>query len=64
MTKLNLLWSSLLAGLLASGLGSAQAAPTTFRFASEAPRSDSQFIAGQRFGQHAGRYQWNTWRHD
>jgi len=51
MTKGNFFWSTLLAGLLASGLGSAQAAPTTFRFASEAPRSDSQFIAGQRFNE-------------
>lgn len=51
MTKLNLLCSALLAGLLASGLGSAQAAPTTLRFASEAPRSDSQYAAAEKFNE-------------
>lgn len=43
--------SAMLAGVLASGVGVAQAAPATLRFASEAPRSDSQFIAGQRFNE-------------
>ena len=40
--------SLLAAGLMTAAIGSAQAA-TSLRFASEAPRTDSQYIAGQKF---------------
>ena len=44
------LFASLLAaGLMGGALGTAQA--TTLRFASEAPRSDTQFIAGEKFNE-------------
>ena len=47
----NALYASLLAaGLMTGVLGTAQA-QTTLRFASEAPRSDTQFIAGERFNE-------------
>lgn len=41
----------LAAGLLAGALGSAQAATTSLRFASESPRTDTQYIAGQKFSE-------------
>ena len=46
----NALFASLLAaGLMTCALGTVQA--ETLRFASEAPRSDTQFIAGERFNE-------------
>lgn len=51
MTKGNMLLSALLAvGLAVGGTVGAQAA-TTFKFASEAPRSDSQFLGGEKFNE-------------
>ena len=47
--KAGLLASLLAVGLIASSVGSASA--ETLRFASEAPRSDTQSIAGQRFNE-------------
>ena len=47
----NALYASLLAaGLMTGVLGTAQA-QTTLRFASEAPRSDTQFIAAEKFNE-------------
>jgi tripartite ATP-independent transporter DctP family solute receptor len=47
----NALFASLLAaGLMTGVMGTAQA-QTTLRFASEAPRSDTQFIAGEKFNE-------------
>jgi tripartite ATP-independent transporter DctP family solute receptor len=47
----NALFASLFAaGLMTGVLGTAQA-QTTLRFASESPRSDTQFIAGERFNE-------------
>lgn len=47
--KSRLLASVLAAGLMAGVVGAVQA--ETLRFASEAPRSDTQFIAGERFNE-------------
>ena len=47
----NALFASLLAAGLMSGLLGTAQAQTTLRFASEAPRSDTQFIAGERFNE-------------
>ncbi|MBS1210763.1 MAG: yiaO [Proteobacteria bacterium] len=47
--KQGLFASLLLAGLVAGVMGSAQA--QTFRLASEAPRTDTQFIAGEKFNE-------------
>jgi TRAP-type transport system periplasmic protein len=47
MMKQRSLWSTLtIAGALACAVGAAQAQTTTFRFASESPRSDTQSLAG------------------
>ncbi len=48
--KHGLFASLLVAGLMAGAISTAQA-QTTLRFASEAPRSDTQFMAGEKFNE-------------
>ena len=48
-TKSSIFRALLLAGLVVGSVASAQA--ESFRFASEAPRTDTQFIAGQKFNE-------------
>jgi tripartite ATP-independent transporter DctP family solute receptor len=49
--KTTLLASLLVSGILASVSGISQAQVQSFRFASEAPRSDTKFIAAERFNE-------------
>jgi tripartite ATP-independent transporter DctP family solute receptor len=47
----NALFAALLAAGLMTGVATTAQAQTTLRFASEAPRSDTQFIAGEKFSE-------------